>query len=311
LVILACSPFVDAAADETFFESKVRPLLVERCYECHSGTKSMGGLSLDTKVGWQKGGDSGTAIVPGKPDGSLLIAAINYESLEMPPPDKGGKLSSDQIAVLRKWVSTGAHDPRVDEVKLGGMKIQDAKTWWAFQPLPTSEQSPSPKNIDAFIDRSLSSNATQPVLKADKRTLIRRATFDLTGLPPTAVEVDAFLADQSDDAFAKLVERLLASPEYGVQWGRHWLDVVRYADTAGENTDRPLPHAWRYRNWVFDAFNRDMPYGITHLVPPILFSLLPGSDNSFSATHLIQPPSKYEECDMLRATKLAKDPSPR
>ncbi len=260
LTFLASVPLADAAADEAFFESKVRPLLIARCYECHSGTKTMGGLALDTRDGWQKGGDSGPAIVPGKPDESLLIDAINYGSLEMPPADKGEKLSADEIAVLAQWVATGAHDPRVQEAKLGGMTLNEAESWWSFQPLPTADPSPSSADIDAFIQQRLTANAVAPAPIADKRTLIRRATFDLTGLPPTPEEVDAFLADESMDAFANVVERLLASPQYGVHWGRHWLDVVRYADTAGENTDRPLSHAWRYRNWVFDAFNRDMRY---------------------------------------------------
>lgn len=250
----------DAADDDAFFESNVRPLLVKHCYECHSGTKTMGGLSLDTRAGWQKGGESGPAIVPGKPGDSLLVEAVNYGSLEMPPPDKGGKLTDDEIDRLTKWVAMGAHDPRVAAPKLGGMKLADAKSWWAFQPLPKAEELPTPAKIDAFILRELKAHDVEPESIADKRTLIRRTTYDLTGLPPTPTEVEAFVADQSPDAFTNVVERLLASPQYGVQWGRHWLDVVRYADTAGENTDRPLPHAWRYRNWVFAAFNRDMRY---------------------------------------------------
>jgi len=257
---LAVVPLSDAVADDAFFESKVRPLLISRCYECHSGTKTMGGLSLDTRDGWQKGGDTGPAIVPGKPGESLLIDAINYGSLEMPPAEKGAKLSAEEIAVLTQWVATGAYDPRAQEARLGGMSLDEAKSWWSFQPLPSADPSPSTANIDTFIQHALTANALAPAPIADKRTLIRRATFDLTGLPPTPQEVDAFLADDSVDAFANVVERLLASPQYGVHWGRHWLDVVRYADTAGENTDRPLSHAWRYRNWVFDAFNRDMRY---------------------------------------------------
>lgn len=261
---LACTALADVSAevvaDDAFFESKVRPLLVKHCYECHSDTKTMGGLSLDTRTGWQTGGDSGPAIVPGNPGESLLIEAVNYASLEMPPPDKAEKLSPYEIAVLTKWVAMGAHDPRVAAPKLGGMKVEDAQNWWAFQPLPKAEAQPSAAKIDAFIHRGLAAHDVEPETMADKRTLIRRATYDLTGLPPTPAEVQAFIADPAPDAFAIVVERLLASPQYGVQWGRHWLDVVRYADTAGENTDRPLPHAWRYRNWVFAAFNRDMRY---------------------------------------------------
>jgi hypothetical protein len=253
-----------AAADDgtAFFESKVRPLLIARCYECHSGAKTKGGLSLDTRAGWQKGGDSGTAIVPGKPEESLLIKAVSYHDadLAMPPESKGGKLPDADIAALSEWVKLGAPDPRIPVAQLGGMKLEDANAWWAFQPLPAAEKEASSAKIDEFINAKIAEAGLTPNPAADKRTLIRRATYDLTGLPPTPEEVDAFVADPSSDAFAKVVERLLASPQYGVQWGRHWLDVVRYADTAGENTDRPLPHAWRYRNWVFDAFNRDLPY---------------------------------------------------
>jgi DNA-binding GntR family transcriptional regulator/cytochrome c553 len=249
-----------------FFESKIRPILVEHCYDCHSGDKTKGGLALDSKAGWQKGGENGPAIVPGKPEESLLVKAVQYEDpdLAMPPKKKGGKLSDENIKLLNEWIKMGAHDPREAVAKIGGMKADEAKSWWAFQPLPKHD---APANItaaaaqiDAFLNTRLQSEGLQPSPPADKRTLLRRATYDLTGLPPSPEEVDAFLADASPDAFSKIVERLLSSPQYGVKWGRHWLDVVRYADTAGENTDRPLMHAWRYRNWVFDAFNKDLPY---------------------------------------------------
>jgi hypothetical protein len=243
-----------------FFEKQVRPLLIKRCYACHAGTKARGGLLLDTARGWRRGGDSGPVVVPGRPDASLLIDAVNYRSLEMPPADAGGQLSVSEIDVLTRWVQMGAPDPRVGTDSIGGMSLDAAKSWWAFQPLPDITGVATPEQIDHQLDEALQReelNATGP---ADRRTLIRRATYDLTGLPPTADEVAAFLADQSPDAFARVIDRLLASPQYGVRWGRHWLDVVRYADTAGENTDRPLPHAWRYRNWVFDSFNRDTPF---------------------------------------------------
>ncbi|MEY4200138.1 MAG: hypothetical protein RLZZ265_1878 [Verrucomicrobiota bacterium] len=260
---LACVPSVVAANSGTdFFESKIRPLLVEHCYECHSGEKTKGGLSLDTRAGWQKGGHSGAVIVPGKPEESLLIKAVRYQDKElaMPPQKHGGKLSDPKITMLTEWVRQGAPDPRKALAKVGGMKADDAKDWWAFRALPRAEGKPASARIDAFIHDQLAAKSVKPSAAADPRTLIRRATYDLTGLPPTPEEVEAFVADRSPEAFAKVVERLLASPQYGVQWGRHWLDVVRYADTAGENTDRPLMHAWRYRNWVFDAFNRDLPY---------------------------------------------------
>ncbi|MCU0871305.1 MAG: PSD1 and planctomycete cytochrome C domain-containing protein [Pirellulaceae bacterium] len=252
-----------SAEDRDFFERQVRPLLVKRCFECHGGTKAGGGLSLQTALGWRKGGETGPAIAPGKPDESLLIDAINYRSLEMPPADKGGQLSAEEIAVLTKWVARGAPDPRDGSDVLGGMTREEAQKWWAFQPLPKldpAEPVAEVKHIDALVDRELARRGLKPAPAADKRTLIRRLTYDLTGLPPTPEEVQAFLADEAPEALSQVIERLHHSPQYGVQWGRHWLDVVRYADTAGENTDRPLPHAWRYRNWVIDAFNRDMPF---------------------------------------------------
>ena len=260
---MACLPSQARADSGTdFFESKIRPLLVEHCYECHSGEKTKGGLALDTRAGWQKGGHSGAVIVPGKPDESLLIKAVRYQDKElaMPPQKHGGKLSESKIALLTDWVRQGAPDPRETLAKVGGMKAQEAKNWWAFRALPPPESKPSSARIDDFLHQQLAAKPVKPAAAADPRTLIRRATYDLTGLPPTPEEVAAFGADRSPASFPKLIERLLASPQYGVQWGRHWLDVVRYADTAGENTDRPLLHAWRYRNWVMDTFNRDMPY---------------------------------------------------
>ncbi|MEZ6119143.1 MAG: PSD1 and planctomycete cytochrome C domain-containing protein [Pirellulaceae bacterium] len=249
--------------DIAFFEKHVRPLLVKRCFECHGGTKASGGLSLASANGWQTGGESGPAIVPGKPDESLLINAINYVDMEMPPADDGGKLPEHEIAILRKWVSLGAPDPRTGSDVLGGMTTDEAHSWWAFQPLP--EASPADTatdaaHIDQLIQRQIDRQGLANSAAADKRTLLRRLTYDLTGLPPSPDDVEAFVADQDPQAWAKVIERLLASPQYGVHWGRHWLDVVRYADTAGENTDRPLPHAWRYRNWVMDSFNHDLPF---------------------------------------------------
>lgn len=261
------------AEDHAFFESKVRPVLVEHCYECHGGEKTKGGLALDTKQGWQKGGDSGPAIVPGKPDESLLIKAVRYhdQDLAMPPEKKAGKLPEAIIADLVEWVKSGAQDPRVAAAEIAGMKADEAKAWWAFQPLPRKGAFQAPRavknrpslSIDDFINAKLADAKLTPAPPADPRTLIRRMSYDLTGLPPNAEEVEAFVTASSRNqksAIQNLIERLLASPQYGVQWGRHWLDVVRYADTAGENTDRPLMHAWRYRNWVFDAFNRDLRY---------------------------------------------------
>ena len=247
-------------ADEAFFEKRVRPLLIERCYGCHGGEKARGGLSLETRAGWQKGGEHGPAIVPGQPERSLLIDAINYRSLEMPPADEGGKLSEEEIEILTKWVAMGASDPRDSLASLGGMNMQVADKWWSFQPLANTEAEVTSASIDMFLANALEESALEVSPTVSKRTLIRRATYDLTGLPPTMADVEAFLADESPAAVDKVLDRLLESPQYGVRWGRHWLDVVRYGDTAGENTDRPLPHVWRYRNWVFESFNRDLSF---------------------------------------------------
>lgn len=256
-----------AAEDHDFFEKQVRPLLVKRCFECHGGTKAGGGLSLASANGWAKGGESGPAIIPGRPDESLLIRAIHYDSFEMPPKDKGGRLPAEEIAILTKWVAMGAPDPRDGSDVLGGMTRDDAAKWWAFQSLPdtttavpVAEITADAKQIDDLIQREIDHNGMTAAPPADRRALLRRLSYNLTGLPPSPDEMAAFVSDTTPDAWSKAIERLLASPQYGVQWGRHWLDVVRYADTAGENTDRPLPHAWRYRNWVIDSFNRDTPF---------------------------------------------------
>jgi len=252
-----------SAEELAFFEKQVRPLLVKRCFECHDATITRGGLSLASANGWKKGGDSGPAIAPGLPDESLLIEAINHQSLEMPPAKEGGKLPASEIAILTKWVAMGAPDPRIGEEVLGGMTLEEAKAWWAFEPLPNvppAELAADVQHIDELLQREIERHELQTAPAADRRTLMRRLAYGLTGLPPTTAEVEAFVADESPAALSKVIDRLLKSPQYGVQWGRHWLDVVRYADTAGENSDYPLPHAWRYRNWVIDAFERDMPF---------------------------------------------------
>ncbi len=247
---------------EAFFERHVRPLLVARCYQCHAGDKAGGGLSLETRTGTRRGGDGGAAVVPGRPDESLLIAAVSGSDPDwrMPPEDAGPPLTPDEVGLLRAWIVAGAFDPREASARIGGMDAAAAADWWAFQPLGAATGLPTPDAIDARLDASLAARGLEVAPPADDRTFIRRATYDLIGLPPASDDVDAFLADGSSGKDARLIERLLASPDYGVQQGRRWLDVVRYADTAGENTDRPLPHAWRYRNWVFEAVNRDLPY---------------------------------------------------
>jgi hypothetical protein len=265
LAVFGMCLFASAQADD-HFETHIRPLLIEKCVGCHGPDKQKGGLRLDSKAGWQTGGDSGATVRPGKPDDSPLVKAVRGQGgFKQMPPDK--KLRDAEVAALAKWILDGAADPRGGgQAKLGGMTVEDAKKWWAFTPpvraeVPGSKfQVPCQNPIDAFVQQKLEKGGLTLSKPADKRTLLRRVTFDLTGLPPTPEEVDAFLKDESKDAFEKVVERLLASPHYGERWGRHWLDLVRYADTAGETSDHPVPHAWRYRNWVIDAFNRDQPY---------------------------------------------------
>jgi len=252
-----------SAEDRAFFEKEVRPLLVKRCFECHGGSAAEGGLTLASAEGWQHGGDSGPAIVPGKPNESYLIEAINYESWEMPPAERGGKLPEKEIAILTKWVEMGAPDPRTGSEVLGGMTKDEAESWWAFQPLPDvpqAKRSEDVQRVDDLLNREIESRGLELAPAAERRTLLRRLTYDLTGLPPTHEEVETFVTDESTNAISKVIERLLESPQYSVQWGRRWLDVVRYADTAGDNSDFPLPHAWRYRNWVMNAFQQDMPF---------------------------------------------------
>ena len=254
-----------------FFEKKIRPVLVERCYECHSATakKLEGSLLLDSKAGSLKGGDQGPAVVPGDVDKSLLLRAIRYDDkdLQMPPAPKE-RLSAEVVADFEAWIKRGAPDPR-DEAVVGStytIDIEAAKQRWPFtapiEPaVPSIKQADWPRNpIDQFILAKLEEKGLAPVGDAEKRTLIRRVTYDLIGLPPTPEEVEAFLADDSPQAFTKVVDRLLESQHYGERQGRHWLDVVRYADTAGDNSDFPIPQMYRYRNWVINAFNADMPY---------------------------------------------------
>jgi hypothetical protein len=273
---LVLGPAVVASAEESkdaegleFFEKKIRPVLVERCYECHSSSAKTleGSLSVESRAGLLKGGDQGPAVVPGDLDQSLLIRALRYtdKDLQMPPKEA---LSADVIADFEAWVKRGAPDPR-EEVAAGNryaVDIDEAKGRWPFTPpidppVPAVKQVDWPRSpIDHFVLAKLEERGLTPVGDADKRTLIRRVTYDLTGLPPSPEQVAEFLADDSPNAFATVVDRLLASREYGERWGRHWLDVVRYADTAGDNSDYPIPQLYRYRNWVIDALNDDKPY---------------------------------------------------
>jgi hypothetical protein len=276
VLLLACSSsFAQSPNPEgiEFFEKNVRPLLAARCYGCHSSKldKPMSGLLLDSRAGMLRGGKSGVpVVVAGKPDDSLLISAVRRtnKDLQMPP---GKALEPDEVESLVAWVKMGAPDPRKDAIAQAALPApsydwEKARQHWAFRPI----QDPKPPNvtapewnksaIDQFIKAKLDEKKLTPKPRATKLALIRRVTYDLVGLPPTPEDVDAFLKDTAANAFEKVVDRLLASQQYGERWGRHWLDVVRYADTAGDNADFPVPAMYRYRNLVIAAFNSDKPF---------------------------------------------------
>ncbi|MBI3855879.1 MAG: DUF1549 domain-containing protein, partial [Planctomycetes bacterium] len=263
-LILALLPLGALRAQESdpegveFFEKKIRPVLVDRCYSCHSAEakKIKGNLWLDSREGVLKGGDLGPSIVPGDSEKSLLIKAIRYldQDLKMPPK---GRLSNDVVADFVAWVKRGAPDPRAKSgTAKSGIDLEAGRKWWAFQlprerPLPEVKAKAWPRSpLDRFILAKLEEKGLAPAPAADKRTLIRRAALDLTGLPPKPEEVEAFLADDSPEAFAKVVDRLLALPQYGEKWGRHWLDVARYTDSGdarGMFGNEDVGEAWRYR----------------------------------------------------------------
>jgi hypothetical protein len=264
----AAAPASDHAGLE-FFEKKIRPLLVENCYKCHSAgaEKIKGGFLLDTREGMLKGGDTGPAIVPGEPEKSLLIKAVRYtdDNLQMPP--KNQKLAAGQIADLEAWIKMGAPDPRT-LVSTAKANTNSASKHWAFQAIKQPAL-PAVKNkgwiqtpVDAFILAKLEEKKIRPSPPADKRTFIRRATFDLLGLPPTPQEVNDYVKDKSSGATARLIDRLLASPRYGERWGRYWLDVARYADTKGYvfEEERRYPYAYTYRDYVIRSLNEDLPF---------------------------------------------------
>ncbi len=272
LVLLAILPRAASAADDAagiaFFESKIRPVLVERCQECHASSlaKPKGHLRLDTREGIRKGGTSGPAVVPGDTEASILLLAITAADGYEPMPPKG-KLSAAVIADFRRWIEIGAPDPRDRRGNLA-TKPSEARDWWSLRPIRRPAIPPvepamagwAHTPIDPFILAKLAEKGLRPSREADRRTLIRRLTFDLIGLPPTPDEVAQFLDDPNPDAYERLVDRLLASPHYGERWARHWMDVVHFAETHGHDQDRIRPHAWPYRDYLIAAFNHDTPY---------------------------------------------------
>ena len=301
IVTLSAAGAQEITKEQTeFFESKIRPVLADTCYRCHSADagKSKGGLTVDSREALLTGGETGPAIVPGDAEKSLLIKAVTYadSDLQMPPSSSGGKLSDAQIADLTAWVKMGAPFPAGGKAvasKLSGL-TEKARGHWSYQPVKNPKV-PVNKNqqwcrtpVDCFILQKIEAAGMLPALDAERTTLLRRAYYDLIGLPPSPQEIDAFLADRSPQAWAKVIDRLLASPHYGERWGRHWLDTARYSDTAGEQADGNeyrFPHAWTYRDWVVNALNADMPYD-KFVTCQLAADLLPAAEQGRNREHL-------------------------
>ena len=265
LIVFAAAPLVAQTAGAELFEKKIRPVLAEKCFACHSSKlkSPMGGLVLDTKEGMRK-------VSAGKPADNRLLKALRYsDRVQMPP---AGKLSDSTIADFSQWIASGAVDPQADTAAAPpparGMDIETGRKWWAFQPVreitpPAVSDASWPRTrVDRFVLAKLEENKLQPSPEADARTLIRRVSLDVTGISPSYEEVEAFVHDPAPTAYEQLVERLLASPHYGERWGRYWLDVARYAEDnpTSEATNPPYTYAWRYRDWVIEAVNNDLPY---------------------------------------------------
>ncbi len=297
-----------AAEDLDFFEKKIRPVLVEQCYQCHSAAaeqagKLKGGLRLDSRAALLRGGESGPAIAPGNADESLLLDALRYEAFQMPPR---GRLPAAVVADFKTWVERGAADPRTEVAAPArrGIDLEAGRRHWSYRPL-SKPQPPQVANaggpIDAFILARLAEQGLHAVALADRATLARRLHFDLIGLPPTPAEIDNFTADESPESYERLVDRLLASPQFGERWGRHWLDVARFAESL---TLRGfvLPEAWRYRDYVVAAFNADLPFD-RFIEQQIAGDLLPASSiadrqrNLTATTFLVLGNTNLEEQD--------------
>jgi hypothetical protein len=280
----ARSGLVDEAGD--FFESRIRPLLIAGCYDCHADA-AQGGLRVDSREALLKGGKRGPAIVAGNAEASLLMQAVRHTHETLRMPKGGARLKETELADLARWLNDGAYWPAsVAQAQNNYVIKPEHKAFWSFQPI-SKPVAPAVKGrtqnaIDAFLLARLEAQKLSFKAPADKRTLLRRATYDLTGLPPTPAEMEAFLADKTPDAFAKVVDRLLSSPHYGERWGRHWLDLARYSDTvglvdAGRNLQGWFPYAYTYRDWVIRAFNEDLPYD-QFLTQQIAADKLPNND---------------------------------
>ena len=300
MVVVTCVAFMTSAAigaeDDSkglaFFESRIRPVLVEHCYSCHSAKAKAvkGGLRLDSAAHMLTGGDSGPTLVKGKPAESLLISALRYEEMEMPP---AGKLPDQVVRDFEQWVAMGAPDSRTasaSDTIAHGINIEEGRNFWAFQPFHDHEvpraTDHDASSIDAFIDRRLESAGLSPMSSADHLTLIRRLYFDITGLPPTVKELEAAATKTSTQAIEEIVDSLLNSPQFGVHWGRHWLDVARYADSNGGDFNATFHNAWKYRDYVVDAMNNDKPFD-QFIREQLAGDLLPFDTDYQRAEHLV------------------------
>lgn len=286
-----------AAADREgvrFFESRIRPVLIEHCYECHSAESDEvgGGLLVDSRAGLLRGGESGPAIVAGRPESSLLLTAIRHgePKLAMPPEGAGEKLSDEVIADFERWVRMGAPDPRVK--KMSPAKTdQETADWWAWKPVeavepPAAGGSDRSDPIDRFIAAKLRSQGLEANGTADRATLVRRLAFDLTGLPPSPEDYEKYVTAKEPAPIEELVDGYLGSPRYGERFGRRWLDVARFAESTGQDTNALYPHAWRYRDYVIDAFNSDLPFD-RFVLQQLAGDLLPARDDDERARQLI------------------------
>ena len=296
-LLLAPLALLAAGDDDLFFESKVRPVLIKRCYDCHSTEKkTKGGLALDSRAGWQHGGDNGPAIIPGDLTKSLVIKAVRYLDKDFAMPPKS-RLPADEVAILEEWVKRGAPDPRNGETAKAAkpkrtINLDEGRKFWAFQPVanpaaPAVKDSAWPKDpIDRFLLAKIEAKGLKPAGDADRHTWIRRVSLDLTGLPASADEVLAFSADKSEDAYAKVVDRLLSSPAYGERWARHWLDLTGYADMIGTSNEVFAEHAWRYRDYLIQAFNQDKPFDL-FIKEQLAGDLMPSSSPEQRASQLV------------------------
>lgn len=284
------------AGQIAYFEKHIRPVLVARCYECHSNESGVasGGLRVDTRADLLKGGITGPAVVPGSPQKSLLIAAIRHTDpdLAMPPAESGDKLPETVAATFDQWIKMGAPDPRTAGEDAVAYDTESAKSWWAFQPaispaVPATKNASWPlTNIDRFVLTALEQRGMKPVAYAERLALLRRVYLDLIGLPPSPEEQDQFVSSNHPRAFEWVVDDLLSRSQFGERWGRHWLDVARYAETTGRDVNLTMPEAWRYRDYVIRSFNQDVPFN-QFIREQIAGDLLPTSDAAERASHLI------------------------